>query len=372
MHNSLFILSFVFFTFVLSQQQEVLNQCITVAGSQLCVRVTSYDCFQLVGTVKWNGLTVYGPRNVPIGVMLSAIQDRLDDPNRSPGDTTICQALSLGPGLSCSLCATGIDKMRIDGDDLHYCGSLIFNCSGIVQNLPPFCVNITNCRLYGCKNNCNNVGTCSALGICRCNKDYYGLDCSVSIADGCVQSGNLEKACWQADFPDCHTLDFKVTTSVGTISRNYQKIDEMTSLDLMPCRNLSQNMKCQTCVAATDLNVVGDQLVGCPTLKIACSDMEVSNYKINCLTLVTSPQLVCQPDNSDVAMAGGAGKTVLLILASILALLVIAGLGYYLITKYFGYDIPNVFQPVDVYTEEGEGVTPLKSDIQIVDEEEEM
>jgi len=145
----------------------------------------------------------------------------------------------------------------------------------------------------------------------------------------------------------------------------------MTSLDLVPCRNLTQNVKCEMCIPATDLKVVGEDLIGCPTLKITCADREVSNYKINCLTLVSSPNLVCPvlpSGDTGIFASGGTGKTILLILASILAILFIAGLGYYVITKYFGFEIPNVFQPVDVYTED---VAPLNGNIQVVDDPEE-
>jgi len=127
MHNSL-VLSFLFFTFALAQEQEILNQCFPVPGGSLCVTVTSYECFQLTGTVKWNDLTVLGPQSVPIGTILNAIQDRLDDPNRSPTDTKLCQTLQIGPA-SCSLCASDIDTLRIDGSNLHYCGNLSVNCT---------------------------------------------------------------------------------------------------------------------------------------------------------------------------------------------------------------------------------------------------
>jgi len=242
----------------------------------------------------------------------------------------------------------------------------------------PFCVNINNCQIFECQYNCN-AGTCTPLGICKCQKDHYGLDCSVSIKNNCIQSGPspLQRACWEADIPDCHTLNFKVTTYMGdVISRNI-KVDETTTLDLVPCNdfysNLTQNVKCEMCIPVTDLKVVGADLIGCPTVKITCSDIEVSNYQIDCLSLVNSPKLVCPnapvaPGQADTGIfaSGGTGKTILLVLASILGLLFIAGLGYYTITKYFGFEIPNVFQPVDVYTED---VEPLKDGIQVVDED---
>jgi len=324
---------------------------------------------------------------VPIGALLSTLQARLDDPNYK-SDKTVCQTISLGanfPGFECSLCSN-ITDLHIDGDNLHYCGSLTLSCNSpvasqnLVQTVNPPCVDIKNCQLFGCRKNCNNAGTCTALGICKCNAGHYGLDCSVVVDKSCIKSNAFDKTCWKADITDCHTIDFQLSSPLGEISREYVNLDEIDSIDLLPCQSVADNVNCQMCVQANSLHVSGSELIGCPTVLLTCEDIEVSNYQIDCLTLIKSDKLVC-PAAPGSALSGkndtgffsslgsaGTGKTILLILASILTLLFIAALGYFAMTKYFGFDLPNPFQQVDVYTEDE---APLKPDITDEDLEDE-
>jgi len=382
----LFVFLLACVSLVLAQDQEVFSQCFNVpVAGQVCIRVNSRDCFELTGTVTLNGAIIGAPQYVPIGTILSTLQDRLDDPSHK-SDKTVCRTINLGanfPEFECGLC-TNITDLHIEGDNLHYCGSLTVSCSSpfttqnFIQTFTPRCVDIKNCELFGCRNNCNRAGTCTALGICKCNAGHYGLDCSVEVDNNCIQSNAFDRTCWKAEFSDCQTIDFQVTSPVGEISREYAKLDEIDSLELLPCQELAENVNCEMCVEAKNLQVIGSELKGCPTVKLTCEDIVVSNYQIDCLTLIKSDKLVCptSPSNApknDTGFFGilggaGTGKTILLVLACTLALLFIAGLGYFAMTKYFGFDLPNPFRQVDVYTEDE---APLRTDITDEDLEEE-
>jgi len=226
-------------------------------------------------------------------------------------------------------------------------------------------VNITNCNMYGCQNNCNDAGTCSALGMCRCNPGHYGFDCSVSVENNCIQPKGLDRTCWSAEFPDCKTIDWKVTSPAGDLVNQHELIDNAL-LTLLPCQSLSNNAKCEMCVDATDLQVVGTELHGCPTVKVTCNDVTVSDYQMNCLTIAKSDVLICPytptmvdiSTNSTIFGFEGTGKIVLLIMGCFLVVLFLGGLAYFAITKYFGFNISNPFQQVDNYAEDEAPLSP--------------
>jgi len=265
-----------------------------------------------------------------------------------------------------------VSDLNINGDNLHYCGSVTINCTSsaasqnFFQTLNPPCVNITNCKMYGCQNNCNGAGTCSAIGMCRCNQGHYGFDCSVSAQNNCIQPNGFDRTCWSAEFPDCKTIDWKVTSNAGDPLVNQHEQIDNAILTLLPCQSLSNNINCETCIDATDLQVVGTELRACPTVKVTCNDVTVSNYQMNCLAIAKSDVLICPytptmvdtATNSTIFAMAEPGKLVLLIMGCFLVLLFLGGLGYFAVTKYFGFNISNPFQQVELYAEDEAPLTP--------------
>ncbi|KAK9843435.1 hypothetical protein WJX81_002486 [Elliptochloris bilobata] len=70
--------------------------------------------------------------------------------------------------------------------------------------------NLTVSRSAACLNNCSQHGTCTADGLCHCEGDWTGGDCSVSLAHHCAQGTRRATpmpsqagTCWQ----ECHCTD---------------------------------------------------------------------------------------------------------------------------------------------------------------------
>ena len=40
--------------------------------------------------------------------------------------------------------------------------------------------------MVDCPHDCNGNGSCNPIGLCKCNKGYYGYDCSVAVNDNCA------------------------------------------------------------------------------------------------------------------------------------------------------------------------------------------
>jgi len=363
---------FILFCFTFVHSETVLNNCIDTATGPLCLTVDTQQCFELAGTITWNGIA-FGPQTVKISTLLEEVQRRTQDPNFDPNEM-LCQPLS-GPPLPCSFCAT-IDQLQIsDAGTLHYCGNGQFNCSGfapVKQNFTIPCVDINNCQLFRCRNNCNYAGQCTSVGICSCNPGYYGVDCSLLLTPSCVDSPAIPKTCWKTQFLDCRNFKVTITTGIFPVSQVY-KLDEITSLPVVPCTNFinEANLNCSICVDMNNITIQGQELYGCPTIKTSCNGIAVSDNQMDCLILANTTQLICNTpsnpgpqNNTDDADSAMTSKTVLVVLVSMLAVLILVGLGYLFITRYMGLDPQKFFmdgpaqQPV-TYIEDEE---PLNDD----------
>jgi len=337
--------------------RKILNQCADVQPlGQICIDVTSQDCFELSGKVTLGGSTVWGPRQISIPRLVELAQAAQ---GRSSGPLTVCESMDIAP---CSVCNV-VDKLKIDGDDLHYCGKFQVNCTipvvGVVKReiaLP--CVNITDCHLFGCQNNCNG-GNCSALGVCQCKHGTYGPDCSVSVKDSCIESQWWSKTCWKADFPDCHTVAFSVGPAGLAATVNTQKISQVSELTLVPCQQLAQEPACQICVNAEQIHVEGTKLMGCPRIKLSCAGVDVNSYQIDCIPLATSNALQCSTNPPDVSTGGdsngitpagtwGMSKVILMILVVVLGLGILAVGTYFAYTRYKQWKQGKTFERVPV------------------------
>jgi len=344
-------MSFLLILFCLSLvvSENVLNECTTTATGDICLILDSVECFELSGTITWNGIP-FGPQTVQISTLLEQIQQRTQDPNFDPNQM-LCQDIS-GPPMPCSFCAT-IDDLSInDAGTLHYCGNGQFNCSGLApvnQNFTIPCVDITNCQLFQCRNQCSQAGQCTSMGICDCDPDHYDLDCSLYLTPECVSSPSFPKTCWKTQFLDCRTYQVTITTGGIPISQQIYKLDEITSLTVVPCTPFinDDTLQCDICVDMNNLTIEGQQLIGCPTVKTSCNSIPVSDTQMDCFALADTTQLICNPpsvnpntipSNTTDSNTSLTSKTILIVLVAVLAVLMILGLGYLFVTRYLGID----------------------------------
>jgi len=163
-----------------------------------------------------------------------------------------------------------------------------------------------------------------------------------------------------------------VNSTVSDINypRTY-KLNEITSISDIPCRNVQLSdlgYTCELCTKITDIKIEGNEIIGCPNLDMTCNGILVREGKIDCVSLAKSDKLICtQPTDTngpknDTGMfnLGSNSRIVLVVLATILGALLFIGIGYFILTKWVGIYLPNPFEqssPV-VYVEDE---TPLNA-----------
>jgi len=361
----------------------LVSQCmqLPISNNNLCFVVTSNDCLQLTGTVMYNTANILGPQHILLDRFLGVFQRQLRDPSYADGTKKVTTCLPLPiPQFQCNACSTMSD-LKINGDNLHYCGTLTVNCTVLgvsydrTLQLPNPCVDLRNCQTYGCQNNCSNAGRCTTYGLCRCSPGHFGFDCSTVIANNCISSSTIPKSCWKFNFPDCNTVNYQVNTPAGEITQKVILNKPGSSLKLVPCQKFSNpsfnNMNCEMCVDANQLSVEGDNLIGCPSVVVKCNGVEVNNTQLDCLPLAQSPALVCpqttpkETNSTSILGTQNTAKTVLIAMSAILGIVLLGTGGYLVTTKVIGFDGRLPFQRVDSYlTEDVEPLNGEKTTVQ--------
>jgi hypothetical protein len=356
---------FLLLLFLCVKSNIVASPCWDTLGGQLCLLVTNEQCNDLTGYLTLNELPIYGPKTVPIGDILSNIQQRsYEDPNFK--NELFCQNLtSTSPFGSCTICAT-VDGLSIEGDTLNYYGVGQLTCGdsllgpAFIRNftIPP--VTINNCQLFSCQNDCNGKGKCTSLGMCECDPGFYGYDCLLEMSNNCISGPNFQETCWDFSFPGCKEVEIKITTG-GISSIRREGVDDLSSFPIGSCRDVinEENLTCQACLEMKDVTTLGTQLIGCPTLRSVCNEVTVGQNPIgDCITLAQSTQLTCNPDDNKSDQATFSRSKILLTFVSVIIGLGIIGGIFVLLRKYSKF-IKGTNRP-QVYIEEDE--EPLNDD----------
>jgi len=293
----------------------------------------------VTGTVTSSllGSPLYGPKSLSIPSL--AQQYAIKKANGE--ETTFCQNLNLGDVITkCSMC-TKVSSFDIQNNNLNYCGSFSVNCSSPL-NLPPIslpdqCFSINECQLLTCENDCSNAGKCSSLGICECNPGHHSFDCSVYVENNCIHSSYFDETCWTTSFPSCGHLKFQLSDfkTKKKISEKTLRISDLQNenvtdarLILVDRQKIGENQNCDMFVVANEISIIGNELRGCPTLKIECAGLEIDSEKLGCVTLVKSNSLLCSSTS-----AGGieiSNKIMLIIIATGLLVASVTSFGYFI------------------------------------------
>jgi hypothetical protein len=122
-----------------------------------------------------------------------------DVPEYCPGTSATCPTDSLAPtnspcSLNCSSSATCQAGVCISNKPLDctggYCNATLNVCKCTNSSMTyPFCLSSCPAQTYGpdCQYNCSSClqGTCgdgpTGNGTCVCNKDWYGMNCSLTV-----------------------------------------------------------------------------------------------------------------------------------------------------------------------------------------------
>jgi len=335
--------------------QTVLSQCVDTLYGSLCLDIESKECFELTGSISMSGITIYGPTSVPIADILTQIQNQKDDPNSG---NLMCFNLTQSTIYgSCSLCAT-IDDLNIEGETIHYCGTGTLNCTSLIShvdqefNIP--CVDIKNCKLFNCRNNCNNKGRCTNFGMCNCRKGYYGYDCSVQIDDNCISAPLLPTSCWDISYSGCNNVDLKTTNDYLASDFHYS-FDEFTSFSITPCTTVINegNLQCDMCLNMENIHTEGSKLIGCPTITMDCNGIPARYETLDCITIAPAPKQQsadCHDTTPNVDQPRSSSNQVFYIVGFIIVILVLLSVGFLVIKKFGGF---GKAQPA-VYVEDEE------------------
>jgi len=328
---------------------KIVDVCVPAGPpyGDVCVKADSFDCFGIKGAITMSSIPVYeGSWSLP--TLLRALNDALEHPKPGSPQNIVCYPIRNVTRLGqCDACLNVTD-FKLNGNDFHFCGNLTVNCSTVAgafsQSFAIPCFNVSDCKLFGCPNNCSHQGQCDQFGFCECSGGHYGPDCSASVVNGtCIASSFFPTTCWHASFPDCHTVDFEVDADGHAIQKFQQTLSSSASLVLVPCKSVGAlNNPCEVCVVAQNVQVVKDELRGCPVVSVRCQGLEVENFPLSCITLAKSDRLVCAntppstPPKGDnnVNEDPGAGKIIMWLVIGVAVLAVLAGGAYFVFVRY--------------------------------------
>lgn len=143
---------------------------------------------------------------------------------------------------------------------------------------------IVSCQDAKCPNDCSGHGTCNN-GVCQCNEDYYGEDCSSSgqLFFYCRKlddlTGNL---CVRVSFLDCSIGVTMLLEGGGVEVPMYDNSYPISQFKQIfqagQCADLGV---CSACIAWDNLTLTETYAGGCGSVSITCPGMSDS-YQIGC------------------------------------------------------------------------------------------
>jgi hypothetical protein len=276
------------------------SKCLPIEGyGNVCVEATSVDCFELSARLTVDNVSFYN-QALPLPSLVRQVKNLLADPPLGQPKDYVCYRIDSGVGVGqCKVCAN-VSELKIDGDDFKFCGKIDVGCESFVagtfnRSFDVPCIDIQDCKLFGCPNNCTSHGTCDSFGFCDCRDTYSGPDCSAYIdqTNYCITSDFVNKTCWKTFFPNCRTVEFEVLLGNRQLTKVEQSIDSTHSLNLLPWINMTGFDACKMAVIASNVSVQGDSLFGCPSLQVSCNGYIVENFPYGCMKLAQSKALLC-------------------------------------------------------------------------------
>jgi len=358
-------------------RQTLFDQCTPVVEGvpRICVTATSLGCFELHAHVTVNNQT-YLDQDLPIPRILQEIKFMLEHPPPGTPRNIVCYNYSAGALGHLGVCGN-VTELSVSGDDLKFCGKVQFFLDSALlgkynESLEVPCLDIKQCKLFGCPNNCSGKGTCGPFG-CTCNKGYSGPDCSVFFNGTCVESDLVPASCWKAFFPDCRHVEFEVTSQGRELYKFESPLNEVSGVKLLPSTALVGFEPCKVDVVAQNITVKNDTLSGCPVIQVSCDELIVEEFNLDCMKLAQSSALICAnnppvtnppPGPENTMSTIGAGRVAMYVAVGILVLALLGGGGYFVFVRFirksptsgYGYDAVS-----NIGGEEDEDVGPLRS-----------
>jgi len=302
----------------------------------MCLDISSQGCFELTGRVTLSGESIFGPTSIPIADLLTRIQNQKNDP--TAGNLMCFQVTESSVYGSCSLCAT-IDQLEINGNSIHYCGSGQFNCSSLIAApvIQPFdipCIDIENCGLFSCRNDCNGRGKCTSFGMCECYSGYYGYDCSLQLTQNCVSGPLFDTTCWDVN-SNCESIDLMLTRSAKVYATRYQSVSDFTEFEIVPCKTVinEADLNCEMCLTMENIHPEGTGFKGCPTISMSCNSIPARSESLDCIHM--SSNSLCEPNTYSSSPESSSLFTTQIMfgLGIILVLLVVLAIGFMIVKK---------------------------------------
>jgi len=182
---------------------------------------------------------------------------------------------------SCSFCAT-YDHLKFFGDEINYCGTGTFNCSGgelgppLSEQFTIPCFNIsTGCDFDGWARSCR--GGYITYGVCRCVGGSYGYDCSVyspyEFDSSCIK-GPLGESCWSLHTGcDQSIVDVEVNVNDNYYPTKFQyNINNFTEFQIMPCSSYQTDggIYCWLCLTMENITHEGLNFTGYLVVRSYC------------------------------------------------------------------------------------------------------
>jgi hypothetical protein len=266
------------------KSETIINQCFTNIPpyGNLCVKGEQTGCYIMNGSVSLGNQNII-MRNFSIPQL---VYDNYERNNSFIGG----ECFNFGPNGICKMCLNS-NNVTID-KKLGFCGNINISCQGLMsRSFDSNCININNCTIFACPNQCNNNGQC-VDGLCSCNESFYGPDCSIKIGVGNISAPFLPSDIfWNASINNCNVrvnIQFN-----GTTLRSSQTLPDLRFIQLAPCQTaVGIDNNCQFCLVMNNFTIRNSSnLYGCLGAQYKCYNRDVYRFNLGCQLLLQSEEL---------------------------------------------------------------------------------